>query len=70
MLGVFGLAVGPWMQESGDSAFRLFVVSRLLGSTWPSRSERFQGSSSLDAGSEGNLWNVPCWNRRLRQRLG
>ena len=30
MLGVCGLAVGPWMQESGDSAFNLFVVSRLL----------------------------------------
>ncbi|CAE7245664.1 unnamed protein product [Symbiodinium pilosum] len=30
MLGVCGLAVGPWMQESGDSAFNLFVVSRAI----------------------------------------
>ena len=31
MLGVFGLVMGPKMHESGDSAFALFVVSRLLG---------------------------------------
>ena len=33
MLGVCGLAAGPWMQQSGDSAFTLFLVSRILGST-------------------------------------
>ena len=31
MLGVFGLVMGPKMQESGDSAFTLFVLSRPLG---------------------------------------
>eukprot|EP00439_Symbiodinium_sp_Y106_P056556 s2822_g7.t3 len=30
MLGVFGLVMGPKMQESGDSAFTLFVLSRAI----------------------------------------